>query len=42
MLLKLKAEYCTNPIVRERQLLAQYNKLKTISPTEAIEGWLQK
>src|ERR1700710_1730265 len=30
MLLKLKAEYCANPIVRERQLLAQYTKLPDV------------
>lgn len=41
MLLNLKAEYCANPIIRERQLLAQYHKYKSISPNESIDKWLQ-
>lgn len=41
MLLKLKAQYCANATVRERQLLAEYHKYKTISSSESIHKWIQ-
>src|ERR1700709_324320 len=42
MLLNLKAEFCVSPAVRERQLQAQYSKLRAISSNEAIENWAKK
>ena len=41
MLLNLKAQYCANAAVRERQLLAEYYKAKVLSTSELIENWLQ-
>ena len=41
MLLNLKAQFCANATVRERQLLAEYHKYKTISSTESIPKWIQ-
>lgn len=40
MLINLKAQVCASDAVRERQLIAEYNQLKTISPTESIETWI--
>ena len=40
MLLNLKAEYCANPAVRERQLLEEYRQCKELSDSESLDKWL--